>query len=435
LTSCKLLPPPRQIGLVATVLAMFTSMKLAYFFGAWTSVRGTLGFDPSILLNLVEMPLTYYIMLVDSRYWSSLSLSGDNSTSTLDLLDNEMVGKVALSMRAQHAELSHGTKRPPHLHWTSLQLHKMLSQGAVGKLWSGTVKGAIKALKEIRCDVLDEETVGTVTAEVELSWLLACNCPRKLIVSFDGFSLNPPYLYVVMELCTRGSLTDMLQTNELNYLQRLGMAWDVTCAVAHMHGLDFLHRDMKSLNCFVTDLDNGQLAVRLGDFGETVTTTAAKGEVPKQVGTMQWMAPEILENWKVGAGKISAEEGSIYESSADVYATTVVLWECLTAQQPFVDALDSATGRKLLGVFLEDAIVAGLRPSTSAIPNGGSGVVSQRMQSLVECGWHQDPAARPSAPQISAVIQEEIENYHVLDQVVATGQDSGESSTQVVVQI
>jgi len=346
-----------------------------------------------------------------------------------------MVGKVALSMRAQHAELSHGTKRAPHLHWTSLQLHKMLAQGAVGKLWSGTVKGAIKALKEIRCDVLDEETVGTVTAEVEVSWLLACNCPRGLIVSFDGFSLNPPYLYVVMELCTRGSLTDMLQTNELNYLQRLGMAWDVTCAVAHMHGLDFLHRDMKSLNCFVTDLDNGQLAVRLGDFGETVTTTAAKSEVPKQVGTMQWMAPEILENWKVGSGKITAEEGSIYESSADVYATTVVLWECLTAQQPFVDARDSATGRKLLGVFLGDAIVAGLRPSTSAIPNGGSGVVSQRMQALVECGWHQDPAARPSAPQISAVIQEEIENYHVLDQVVATGQDSGESSTQVVVQI
>ena len=136
------------------------------------------------------------------------------------MLDDEMVGKVAMSMRAQHAELSHGTKRAPHFHWTrcchvtnfwlstdlwllgSLQLDKMLAQGAVGKLWSGTVSGVIKAVKEIRCassvpdmcrrvvaqwqcgrcDDLDEETVRTVAAEVEVSWLLAQDCPRNLIV-------------------------------------------------------------------------------------------------------------------------------------------------------------------------------------------------------------------------------------------------------------
>ena len=105
--------------------------------------------------------------------------------------------------------------------------------------------------------------------------------------SFDGFSLNPPYLYVVMELCKRGSLTDVLQTNELSYLRRLQMAHDVMCAMAHMHELGFVHRDMKSLNCFVTDVGD-ELAVRLGDFGETVTTTAAAKEEPRQVGTMQW---------------------------------------------------------------------------------------------------------------------------------------------------
>ena len=105
--------------------------------------------------------------------------------------------------------------------------------------------------------------------------------------SFDGFSVNPPYLYVVMELCNRGSLTDMLQKNELSYLQRLEMAHDVMCAMAHMHVHGFLHRDMKSLNCFVTDVGD-KLALRLGDFGETVTTEAAGSEDPKQVGTIQW---------------------------------------------------------------------------------------------------------------------------------------------------
>ena len=74
------------------------------------------------------------------------------------------------------------------------------------------------------------------------------------------------------------------------------------------------------------------------------------------------MAPEILENWKVQVPNNTTVTGSAYEFSADVYSTTVVVWECLTAQQPYVDARDPATGRKLVGVFLGDAIVAGLRP-------------------------------------------------------------------------
>ena len=90
-----------------------------------------------------------------------------------------------------------------------------------------------------------------------------------------------------MEMCTCGSLTEVLQTAELSYLQRLKMARDVTCAVTHVHELGFLHRDVKSLNSFVTDL-NGEATVRLGDFGDTVTTEAAAGETPRQIGTTQW---------------------------------------------------------------------------------------------------------------------------------------------------
>ena len=104
---------------------------------------------------------------------------------------------------------------------------------------------------------------------------------------FDGFSLDPPFLYVVMEMCTRGSLTDVLGSNELSYLQRLQMARDVMAAMAHIHELSFLHRDMKSLNCFVTDL-NGDTVVRLGDFGETITFESAQHETRRQVGTTQW---------------------------------------------------------------------------------------------------------------------------------------------------
>merc|ERR1711965_473173 len=100
------------------------------------------------------------------------------------------------------------------------------------------------------------------------------------------------------------------------------------------------------------------------------------------------MAPEIIENWKVATQRISADEGSRYTPSADVFSSTVVLWECLTRQQPYVDAAGNALrderGRKLVGVDLMDAVVAGLRPSAVRIANGEGGYVSERMQALVE---------------------------------------------------
>ena len=125
------------------------------------------------------------------------------------------------------------------------------------------------------------------------------------------------------------------------------------------------------------------------------------------------MAPEIIENWKVLAQRITPQEGSEYKASADVFSGAVVLWECLTCEQPYMDAAGNALrderGRKLVGVDLTDAIVAGLRPSAGRIPDGEGGYVSERMQALVERGWAADAEARPSAEAMAAVIKEEMD--------------------------
>ena len=99
--------------------------------------------------------------------------------------------------------------------------------------------------------------------------------------------MKPPYIYVVMELCTKGCLLDMLTKENLPLRKRLQYAHDFTRSIAHVHSIGFVHRDIKSLNCFMT-IAEGRLVLRLGDFGESVTITAAEIEDPKQVGTPQW---------------------------------------------------------------------------------------------------------------------------------------------------
>ena len=90
-----------------------------------------------------------------------------------------------------------------------------------------------------------------------------------------------------MEMCPKGCLMDVLAKERLPLLSRLEIAHDFLRSIAHMHSIGFVHRDVKSLNCFMTMVE-GRLCVRLGDFGESVPTTAAEGEEPKQVGTPQW---------------------------------------------------------------------------------------------------------------------------------------------------
>ena len=103
----------------------------------------------------------------------------------------------------------------------------------------------------------------------------------------DGYCVKPPYLYVVMEMCPRGCLMNVLLKERLPLLSRLEIAHGFLRSIAHMHRIGFVHRDVKSLNCFMTFL-KGDGAVRLGDFGESVTNAMAEGEDPKQVGTPQW---------------------------------------------------------------------------------------------------------------------------------------------------
>ena len=93
-----------------------------------------------------------------------------------------------------------------------------------------------------------------------------------------------------------------------------------------MDSLFVLFRDIKSLNVFLTQ----DCQVRLGDFGETLTLEEAANEAPQQIGTLHWMAPEILENWKVG--KVESFRGKSYQRSADCFSLAVVVWECVTGQ-------------------------------------------------------------------------------------------------------
>ena len=63
--------------------------------------------------------------------------------------------------------------------------------------------------------------------------------------------------------------------------------------------------------------------MKLSDFGESRLRSQDQDNVhTAQVGTHQWMAPEMCEM-------------TAYTQAVDVYSFGIVMWELLTEEQPF----------------------------------------------------------------------------------------------------
>ena len=105
----------------------------------------------------------------------------------------------------------------------------------------------------------------------------------------------------------------------------LHYALQVADAVAHAHARGVVHRDLKSANVMV-DADG---VVKILDFGLAVSefasdpdTETTRSESPSGVGTVPYMAPEILRGRRGGP-------------RADVWALGVLIHEMIAGDRPF----------------------------------------------------------------------------------------------------
>jgi eukaryotic-like serine/threonine-protein kinase len=158
-------------------------------------------------------------------------------------------------------------------------------------------------------------------------------------------------------------------------------------ALARVHQLGVLHRDVKPDNLFLVRTDDGRTCVKLLDFGvaEVVARPLASGGTTI-VGTPEYIAPEVL----FGTSRPDAR--------ADLYALAVVAFECLTGRCP-------VTGDHIDDVLL--ATARGERASFAALRADLPEAVLGALETFFDRALHPDPYWRfPTARELAETLRE-----------------------------
>ncbi|XP_024137869.1 TRAF2 and NCK interacting kinase b isoform X8 [Oryzias melastigma] len=205
------------------------------------------------------------------------------------------------------------------------ELVELVGNGTYGQVYKGRhVKtGQLAAIKVMDVTGDEEEEI-----KAEINMLKKYSHHRNIATYYGAFiKKNPPgmddQLWLVMEFCGAGSVTDLIKNTKGNSLKEEWIAYicrEILRGLTHLHQHKVIHRDIKGQNVLLTE----NAEVKLVDFGVSAQLDRTVGRRNTFIGTPYWMAPEVIacdENpdatydfksdlWSLGITAIEMAEGA-----------------------------------------------------------------------------------------------------------------------------
>ncbi|HYC50608.1 MAG TPA: protein kinase, partial [Gemmatimonadaceae bacterium] len=202
------------------------------------------------------------------------------------------------------------------------EIRSVLGVGGMGMVYKANDRelGEVLAIKTLKPEIVaaDSNALERFKREIKLARRIA---HRNVVRTYDLGEIGGQY-YITMEYVEGTSLKDLIQQRRrLPASVVLPIAKQLCRALEVSHEEGVIHRDIKPQNMVVQadgvlkvmDFGIARLATRAADGGHT--------QAGMVVGTPEYMAPEQLM-------------GDELDPRADLYATGVVLYECLVGTVP-----------------------------------------------------------------------------------------------------
>ena len=199
-------------------------------------------------------------------------------------------------------------------------LNGIIGRGAFGQVWESTHRSSNskRAIKQINLNSTSESEIEKLLQEVSI--LKQLDHPN-IIKIFEVYK-NKNKLFIVTEFCEGGELFDRILTmSRFSENTAAKYMLDIVSAVMHCHNCEIIHRDLKPENfLFESKSEEGHL--KLIDFGCSRLLNNTQKKMKKLVGTLFYMAPELLEQ--------------SYDKKIDVWSLGVILYAMLSGSVPFI---------------------------------------------------------------------------------------------------
>jgi serine/threonine protein kinase len=247
---------------------------------------------------------------------------------------------------------------------------------------SSSKRQIICAMKELVCD-------GFGDANKAMAELLVINeiSHPNIIEFLDMYlEINPKSeettLSIIMPYYTLGDLHKYwLSQKDCKKSEILNFSKQIVEGIQHLHQHKIIHRDLKPANILMHSNSNGEMILKLADFG--LSSQANETSMQQSVvGTSDWMAHEV-------------RSGSKYDGrKADMFSFGLIMYFLIS--QTVVPAIDLVLSSKNSLQNMSKVI----------IQNGFSNAIKDLVLNLLS----EDPNERPSPKEVIEILDNETNN-------------------------
>lgn len=209
-------------------------------------------------------------------------------------------------------------------------LVEVVGNGTYGQVHKGRHKrtGQLAAIKIMDVTEDEEEEI-----KLEINVLRKFSHHRNIATYYGAFVKKgipgqEDQLWLVMEFCGAGSITDLVKASKGKALKEEWISYichEVLNGVSHLHQNHVIHRDIKGQNVLLTD----SAEVKLVDFGVSAQLDRTIGRRNTFIGTPYWMAPEVIA--------CDEQPDATYDNRCDMWSIGITSIEMAETQPPLCD--------------------------------------------------------------------------------------------------
>lgn len=283
----------------------------------------------------------------------------------------------------------------------------LLGAGGFAKVYKGTLFNKDCAVKVFNFKSDTEKSnpkQKSFDVEVLMLSALAQKEAQNIIKFYGAYSIPEQGGYIVTEFVEGGNLSNLIKTTQYSGTQILEWLTQISRGMVYLHqDLEMIHRDIKPDNILITRNQDKGIVLKITDFGSAKFIN--QDTFFKKSGTLEWSAPETLEECH-------------YSIKSDVYSFGMIAWQLNSKDHiPYHSSLYFDLANKYLNYEISEEEYHFKKNAKikDFVLKGGRLDLPERsprfFANLIRTCWSHQPEKRPDSVTLNKLLEKTLSEH------------------------